>query len=642
MLKWWGENDKRVALSYSKHLHNQEIPMAAAVTGAEDIRWDLTALYNTIDDPLIDRDIQTLSEMIKMFHTSFKGRLSQELGPAISRYAHIRMLEDKIMLYLFLKQSTNVGDAAVKSKIADTERMITSVSGEYLSFFAIELVSIDEGTLRQLYEQDSVVAQHRPWIEHARILKPHLLSEPVESALTKRSPFGPSAWSEFFDELEADIEVQFGGEKKTLTELLHLLTESRDPEERSQLMLLINESLKGTFAKYSAQTLYMVVGAASVENQERFYAHPMAARNTSNRIDGHIVDALHRIVNDVAGPLARRYYRLKGAHLGLKPLKWSDRNAPLSFADTTIVSFAQAKETIRRSFESFSPRCAELAMSFFDKQRIDAPYGKGKRGGAFNYSVVLPGAVPISYVFLNYLGSNRDVMTLAHELGHGVHGLLAGKSQGTLMSQAPIAYAETASVFAEMTTFKFLKSQLVQNNDRKSLLALIMGKIDDSINTLVRQISFSNFERRLHGFDPTTNTWNQPRKLSAEQLSTLWIDMTRQLYGDHGDVFTYENADHLWSYISHFHHPFYVYGYALGELLTQSLYAQQTRIGARFESLYIDLLSSGSTRNIIALLKPFDLDPTDDRFWISGIEAGLGALVAEAELLSGELGISVS
>jgi oligoendopeptidase F len=231
-------------------------------------------------------------------------------------------------------------------------------------------------------------------------------------------------------------------------------------------------------------------------------------------------------------------------------------------------------------------------------------------------------------------------MTLAHELGHGVHGLLAGREQGVLMAQAPIAYAETASVFGETTTFHFLKERLAKKNEAKSLLALLMGKIDDTINTTVRQISFSEFERRIHGFDPARGRWEQPKKLSVGETNDLWLVATKQLYGEEGEVFTYENAEHLWSYISHFHSPFYVYGYALGELLTQSLYAQRPRLGDQFEPLYLDLLRAGSTRDVVDLLKPFGLDPRGEDFWTAGIRVGLGAMVDEAEQLARTPGIT--
>ncbi|MHB9155949.1 MAG: gluzincin family metallopeptidase [Endomicrobiales bacterium] len=263
---------------------------------------------------------------------AFKGRLAEKLGQAVTEYAAARMLEEKILVFLFLKQSTNVAGAAVKAKLADTERTLSGAEGEYMTFFTLELVALDDAALARLYAQDPVVARHRPWIEHQRVFKPHVLSEPVESALTKRSPFGPGAWSEFFDELEADIEAEYRGEKKTLTELLHLLTESRDAGERAELLRIINDSLKGTFAKYSAQTLYMVAGFASVEDRERRYKTPMEPRNKANRVPDAVVEALHRAVNDAA-PLAKLYYRMKAALLGLKTLKWSDRNAPLPFSE---------------------------------------------------------------------------------------------------------------------------------------------------------------------------------------------------------------------------------------------------------------------------------------------------------------------
>jgi oligoendopeptidase F len=609
--------------------------MNETTIGSEKVRWDLSPMYSGVEDPRIDIDIKSLIAMFEDFKAAYKGKLKEKLGAAIEAYASARMLEDKIMLFLYLKLSADVSNAAVKAKLAGAERALSQASGENMAFFPIELVAIEEGELAKLYSGDDIVARHRPWIEHTRLNRPHLLSEPVESALTKRAPFGPSAWSEFFDELEADIETEHQGVKKTLTELLHLLSESKEGKERAALLGLINDSLKGTFAKYSAQTLYMVTGASSVENRERSYKNPMQARNKDNRVPDEAVDMLHSAIKKEAGPLAKRYYRLKAALLGLKTLRWSDRNAPMPFSDTTVIPFTEAKAIVLDAYERFSPELARLVTRFFDEKRIDAPAARGKRGGAFNYSVVLPGNAPVSYILLNYLGSSRDVMTLAHELGHGVHGLLAGKKQGPLMSQAPIAFAETASVFGEATTFQLLKERLEKKGEKKSLLALLMGKIDDILNTSVRQISFSNFERRIHGMDPSYRQWQEPVKLSVQELNSIWLDVTKEFYGPEGEVFTYENAEHLWSYISHFHRPFYVYGYALGEILTQSLYAQKARLGERFEPLYLDLLSSGSTRNLDELLRPFGLDPADEAFWTGGIKSGLGELVSEAEEISG-------
>jgi oligoendopeptidase F len=215
-----------------------------------------------------------------------------------------------------------------------------------------------------------------------------------------------------------------------------------------------------------------------------------------------------------------------------------------------------------------------------------------------------------------------------------VHGILAGEAQGPLMFHAPIAYCETASVFGEMTAFTFLKNRLSQAGDRNSLLSLIMSKIDSMLNTVVRQIGFSNFERRLHGMDESYTTWTEPRKRSVEELDAIWLKTAQELYGEDGDVFSYEDTEHLWAYISHFHSPFYVYGYAFGELLTQSLFAQQGRLGAKFEPLYLDLLRSGATKDVVQLLAPFDLDARSETFWNAGIAGSLGALIEEAEEMS--------
>jgi oligoendopeptidase F len=605
--------------------------------GTEQVRWDLGVFYSGVDDPRIDKDLTELVAREKKFYEDHKGKLAETLGAAIADLAEINMRAEKIFVYLYLKQSLDVTESAVKAKMAAVEQIASEAGGNYLTFFEIELVALDDATLEKFYASDAVVARHRPWVDHARIFKPHLLSEPVEAALSKRSPFGSGAWSEFFDEVEADIRLPFRGTEKTLTELLDVLTNSQDAAERAGALKAINAGLGGYFAKYSAQSLYVVAGEMAVERRERGYKHPMDARNKSNRIPDAVVDALHEAVTMTAAPLARRYYALKAKLLGMEKLKWSDRNAPMPFADTTVVPFDKAMETVLAAYGSFSPTLAGLVKDFADTHRIDVPVTKGRRNGAYNYSLVLPENHPTSFVFLNYLGSNNDVMTLAHELGHGVHGMLAGAAQGPLMAQAPIAYAETASVFGEMTTFNFLKKQLQEKNNTKALLALIMGKIDSNLNTVVRQIGFSNFERRLHGMDAQYKIWTEPKKLSTEELDAIWLETAKELYGADGEAFTYENTEHLWTYVSHFHRPFYVYGYAFGELLTQSLYAQQPRFGDRFEPLYLDLLRSGGTKNVVELLAPFELDPAKKDFWENGIRVSLATMIQEAEDLAAKL-----
>jgi oligoendopeptidase F len=613
--------------------------MENTIESTELIRWDLSVLYTDINDPRLDSDLGELKSMAKHFSQTYKGKLAELLGGAIRDYAEIEMLSGKINSYLFLRESTDLTNAEIKAKHAAFQRELSAISGEHLTFFELELVELTEETLKKFYESDSVVSKHRPWIEHIRTFKPHFLSEPVESALVKRSPFNSSAWADFFDEVEADLNFEFRGGTKNLTEMMHIIAESKDGAERAEAMKCVNDGLSGPFAKYSAQTLYMVAGLKAVEDKERGYANPMDLRNKANRIPDSVVDVLHNAVTTLGGTLSRRYYKLKARHLGLSVLRWSDRNAPMPFADTTQIPFDEAAGIVKSSYESFSPTLTALVKTFFTDRRIDVPVAKEKRSGAFNSSHVLPGGKAVSFTLMNYLGSNRDVMTLAHELGHGVHGILAGEAQGPLMYHAPIAYCETASVFGEMTTFTFLKERLIRAGDKTSLLALIMAKIDSTINTVVRQIGFSNFERRLHGMDESYTKWSEPKKYSVEELDAIWLKTAQELYGQEGEIFTYENSNHLWGYIPHFHSPFYVYGYAFGELLTQSLFAQRQRLGPKFEPLYLDLLRSGSTKDVVELLAPFGLDARNEAFWKDGITVSLGALIEEAEQLSREMGV---
>jgi len=613
--------------------------MENTVESTEQIRWDLRVLYSDINDPHLDSDLSALTALAGQFSSTYKGKLAELLGGAIRDYSEIEMLSGKINSYLFLRESTDLTNAAIKAKHAAFQREMSAIQGEHLTFFELELVQLGDDTLQSFYDRDPIVAKHRPWIEHIRTFKPHFLTEPVESALVKRSPFNSGSWSDFFDEVEADLSFEFRGTTKNLTEMMHLIAESKDTDERADALKCVNGRLAGPFAKYSAQTLYMVTGLKAVEDKERGYAHPMDLRNKSNRIPDSVVAVLHHAVTTLGGTLTRRYYKLKAKHLGLAKMRWSDRNAPMPFADTTNIPFDEAAGIVTGSYESFSTTLTSIVKSFFAERRIDVPVAREKRSGAFNSSHVLPGGKAVSYTLMNYLGSNRDVMTLAHELGHGVHGILAGEAQGPLMFHAPIAYCETASVFGEMTTFTFLKDRLVHSGDKQSLLALIMSKIDSTINTVVRQIGFSNFERRIHGMDESYTTWSEPKKHSVEELDAIWLKTAQELYGQEGEIFTYQNSEHLWAYIPHFHSPFYVYGYAFGELLTQSLYAQRGRLGAKFEPLYLDLLRSGSTKDVVELLAPFGLDARNEAFWMDGITVSLGALIEEAEQLSREMGV---
>lgn len=597
-------------------------------TGAENVRWDLSVLYASPDDPALARDLDALIADYAAFDAAYRGALATTLGDAMRDYAALQCTRSRIFVYLFLRISTDQNDEKAKAVQRVAEERVSLASGTHLTFFEHELVALPDETIDAHAAKDPYVQRNLPWIRQVRTLKPYLLSEEVEEALAKRSPFGAGAWADFYDEVEADLETEWDGEAKTLTEMLKLLTSESDAAVRAKVLERIHDMLGGHFHKYSARTLNQIVREKAVGDKERGYAHPMAARNLETMIDDDVVEALHEAVRTRGVEAGRRFFTLKARLLGVDVLKWSDRGAPMPFDDDVVVPWDEAVRTVIAAYESFSPALAGIVRSLVDQQRIDAPAVKGKQGGAYNYSMMLTEAEPITWVFLNYLGTRRDVATIAHEVGHACHGMLAGEAQGQLLQRAPMAYAETASVFGEMTTFMHLKAQLEASGDKKALLGLLMEKANDILNTMLRQISFSEFEQRVHGAG---------RQLSPEELNGVWMDVTKTYYGEEGDVFTYAHAERLWAYISHFHRPFYVYAYACGELLTQSLYARKDEYGDEFEPLYLELLRKGGSEGIVDLMAPFGLDPKDPEFWTKGIDAALGDLLAQAEALAEEL-----
>ncbi len=596
--------------------------------GTAAVRWDLSGFYSGLDDPRLEADVAAWERLARKFAAEFRGQIDARLGDALEADAELDMLSSRIGGYLHLMQSLNANDERVRSVSESIGRRMAAVSGDCLTFYSLELAALPENTVAHLAKCDQRVAHHLPLIKQTAVWRPHQLSEPVESALDKRSPFGAGTWSEFYDVMEADLRFLFGGKKMTLGQMTDLVAHHRDAAVRARAQKVLNGGLGGTFAKYSAQTLNVTAGLKSVEDRERGFSHPMSSRNLANLLPDAVVESLHSAVRDTGGPLAQRYYRLKAELLGKKTLLWSDRNAPLPFQSERKIPFAEAVEMVERSFRALSPTLGYMVAEFTKDGHIDAHPAEGKDSGAYNMTLVLPGRRAASFVLLNYRGTERDVMTLAHELGHGMHGLLAAAAQGPLMFRAPMAYAETASVFGEMTVFDRLRTEQAGRHDPRAALALLTGKIDDFMNTVIRQISFSNLERRIHAAAATG------QRLSADEIDRAWLEVTREMYGADGEAFTYRDMEHLWTYISHFHRPFYVYSYATGELFTQGIYAKRAALGQKFEALYLDLLRAGGTKDATGLLAPFGLDPTRPDFWSDGIKASVGRWIEEAEALA--------
>jgi oligoendopeptidase F len=603
--------------------------------GTSDVRWDLSEFYAGIDDPQLAADVDTVERLVIQFEKDHRGQLDTQLGRALRDRIVFDSLCNQVGYYLMLRQTVDMTNEAIRTRDSEINERLTAVYGEHLSWWDLEICALSDEAIEQQAAADETVAKHRPYIKRVRRNKPHLLSEPVEKALAKRSTYGPSSWAEFYDEMESDLRFDFRHPEEdeaerpyTLNELLKVVNYDQDRDLRAKALQVLNDGFAGWFHKLSAQTLNVVVGAKRVNDRDRKYPHPMAARNLSNLVPDKVVESLHEVICTEGAELNQRYYRLKAQLMGLDRLAWSDRNAPLPFEAKQTVSYPDGLKMVIDGYRSFSPTLAELIEKAVANKRLDVPAEEGRRGGAFCATFVKPDGKPASFVFQSYLGEPRDVETLAHELGHYVHGILGGESQGALMHRAPMAYCETASVFGESIVFEKLLAQLEASGDRQGKLALLIANIDGGLNTVVRQIGFSNFERRVH---------DAGRRLSPEEMNQHWLESTAELYGPDGDVFTYADTDKLWCYVHHFHRPYYVYSYAFGELLTHSLRAQASRLGDRFEPLYLEMLRAGGTKDAFELLAPFGLDPADPEFWRNGLKVSLEASIERAEELAREL-----
>lgn len=610
---------------------------AARAIGAENVRFDLSDLYNGINDPQIKADLKEVSRLYKVIDKNYRGQLTTKLGDALVSIEALERLESKLSTYAGLMSACSAQDQKIQRLVGQIGEKISSAAGEHLAFFDIEVGKIDDQTFASIVQNDRRVLKYLPWLEQIRALAKHNLSEEVERALTIRLPYGSGEWDELITELETKVTFpmtsdvfkgeDYYGKSISLEEIYMILEVHPSSETRAEALRICNEVLGKEFVPFMTRAMNVIAGEKNVEDAERHFPHIMSARNLDNRVSDDVVKALHDSVSDTGAALCKRYYRLLASQLGLEKLAWSDRNAKLPSAER-LVTWQEAVEIVEKAFMSFSPTLSGLFKKMIAAGWIDAPHYEGKQGGAFNMSTVLPEPLGArTYTLLNFLGKKEDVTTLAHESGHAVNGLLAGEAQGALMSEPPIVYAETASIFAEMVAFQFVKEQCATPEEK---LALLMNKINSFMNSVVRQIGFSMFEQRVHEA-------RKDGKLTSEEFTQHFVETTAALYGKDGEVFTYKDTEHLWSFVTHFLTPFYVYGYAFGELLTQSLYAVKDQYGDRFEPLYLDLLRAGSTKDAVQLLAPFGLDPRDPEFWKKGMEASVGKWLDEAEQLAAQI-----
>ncbi len=571
--------------------------------------WDLGDLYLGRESPELSRDLARLAEGAETYRRQYEGRIAElsgaELGAAVRTYEQLQELSGRIISYASLVHAGNLTDPEIGRFYQTVQERINAISTTLL-FFTLEINRLDDSELAAK-EAAPELGHYSPWLRDTRAFRPHQLSDELEKLLHEKYVSGRAAWTRLFDETIADLRFSFRGRDLTEAEALDLLSD-QDPEVRREAANIIGEVL----AK-NARTFALITNTLAkdkeIEDRWRHFARPISSRNLSNFLEDEVVDALIMAVRDSYPLLSHRYYRLKARWFGVDELPFWDRNAPLPEDDDRPIPWSEAQDTVLSAYRAFSPELTAVGGRFFAAPWIDAGVRPGKASGAFAHPTV-PAAHP--YLLLNYQGRVRDVMTLAHELGHGVHQVLAGR-QGYLMADTALTLAETASVFGEMLTFRALLARELNPRRRKIMLA---GKVEDMLNTVVRQVAFVTFEIRLH---------DERRKaeLTPDQISEIWLDVQRESLGP--SIRLDGAYRHYWSYIPHFiHTPFYVYAYGFGDCLVNSLYAVYQDAHQGFAERYLDMLRAGGTLRHRELLGPFGLDASDPSFWSKGLSVVSG------------------
>ncbi|MGA8711990.1 MAG: M3 family oligoendopeptidase [Roseiarcus sp.] len=582
-------------------------------------QWRLEDLYESMESPRFAADLERARREAKEFAAAWRGKLGgiadsgeagERLAESVRGYEALQDLIGRVMSYASLLYASDTSDAARAKFYGDVNERVTELAGDLL-FFELELNRIADATLEAAMARPAL-GRYRPWLEDIRKEKPHQLPDEIEQLFLEKSVSGAAAWNRLFDETMSALRFDFEGESLTLEPLLGKL---QDPDEKKReaaanaLALTLGANLR----------LFSLVTNTLAKDKEvsdrwRKFEDVADSRHLANRVEPEVVEALVTAVTDAYPRLSHRYYALKARWFGQERLAHWDRNAPLPGAPPRVYAWETARDTVLDAYRGFSPRMADIARRFFDEGWIDAPVRPGKAPGAFAHPTT-PSAHP--YVLVNYLGKPRDVTTLAHELGHGVHQVLAGVN-GALMAPTPLTLAETASVFGEMLTFRAMLAATDDPAERKTMLA---SKVEDMLNTVVRQIAFYKFERLVH-------LERRKGELTADRISELWMSVQAESLGPAIELKSgYET---YWAYIGHFiHSPFYVYAYAFGDCLVNSLYGVYERSREGFAERYLAMLAAGGSKSYSELLKPFGLDAKDPAFWsigLSVIERMIGEL----------------
>jgi oligoendopeptidase F len=584
--------------------------------------WDLTDLYPAMDSPQFATDLAAAEAECKAFADAYRGKLERvvtgdsavlALNEAVRRYEALEDRLGRVISYAGLVYAGDTTDPKRAKFYGDTQERLTAASSDLL-FFQLEINRIDDSVLDALATQ-APLSHFRPWLEDIRKEKPYQLDDRIEQLFHEKSVTGRAAWNRLFDETISALKFDVDGEELALEPTLNRLQDA-DGAVRRTAADALGKTLSGQLRVFTLITNTLAKDKEIVDRW-RGFEDVADSRHLSNRVEREVVDALVSAVRQAYPRLSHRYYKLKARWFGVEALNHWDRNAPLPKVEQRVIGWTEARDTVLSAYRGFSPAMAEIADRFFRGRWIDAPVRPGKAPGAFAHPTV-PSAHP--YVLLNYQGRPRDVMTLAHELGHGVHQVLAAPN-GALMAPTPLTLAETASVFGEMLTFRALLDKTTEPAARRAMLA---AKVEDMINTVVRQIAFYTFEREVH-------TVRVQGELTSEQLGEIWLKVQAESLGP--AIRLGSGYESFWAYIPHFvHSPFYVYAYAFGDCLVNSLYGVYEKSHDGFAERYLAMLAAGGTRHHAELLAPFGLDASDPAFWQIGLSL-IDRMITELETM---------
>ncbi|MDB2615190.1 M3 family oligoendopeptidase [Planktomarina temperata] len=580
--------------------------------------WDLSDLYASEDAAELQADLTWLKQSCIDFSNDYEGKLAQlnadEMLKAVERYEAIDIIAGRIMSFAGLRYYQLTTDPERAKFMSDMQDKLTEHT-TILVFYGLEFNRLDEEALSKLLLQNTALARYKPVFDRMRAMKPYQLSDEMERFLHDQSVVGATAWNRLFDETIASLVFTIDGEDLPLEAATNKLSE-QDRDTREAAAREIARVLRENTSLF-ARVHNTLAKDKEIEDRWRKMPTPQTGRHLSNHVEAKVVEALRNAVVAAYPKLSHRYYALKAKWLGLETMQIWDRNAPLPIEDDKLVDWTAAQDMVLSAYAEFSPEMAEIAKQFFTKSWIDAAVKPGKAPGAFAHPTV---TTVHPYVMLNYLGKPDDVMTLAHELGHGVHQVLAAQ-QGELLSSTPLTLAETASVFGEMLTFRKLLAAAKTPQERKVLLA---GKVESMINTVVRQIAFYDFECKLHAA-------RAEGELTPDQINAIWMSVQGESLGP---VFEFmDGYETFWSYIPHFvHSPFYVYAYAFGDGLVNALYAVYEEGDTEFQAKYFDMLRAGGSKHHTELLAPFGLDASDPKFWDKGLSM-ISAMIDELEAM---------